>query len=94
AGLRFAVLKSNTVTQLESFLRGEFGLPELPVGYDQVLRETEDAIDQVLEEGRPVELAVQDRQIRRIQHEIITNAGLTSESRGREPHRRVVIFPA
>jgi stage III sporulation protein SpoIIIAA len=94
AGVRLAVIKSNTMAQLEGFLREEFGLPQFPEDYDTVLRETEDAIDQVLEEGRPVELPPQPRDIRRLQHELIQTAGLTSESRGREPHRRVLVFPA
>ncbi len=93
-GLRMAVVKSNTVAQLESFLRAEFGLPELPEDYEEALRQTEEAIDEVLEEGRPVELAAQERTVRRLQHELATSAGLTTESRGREPNRRVVIFPA
>ncbi|HEX4954827.1 MAG TPA: R3H domain-containing nucleic acid-binding protein [Thermoanaerobaculia bacterium] len=93
-GLRMAVVKSNTVAQLEGFLRAEFGLPELPEDYEEALRQTEEAIDEVLEEGRPVELAPQERTVRRLQHELATSAGLTTESRGREPNRRVVIFPA
>jgi stage III sporulation protein SpoIIIAA len=92
-GLRMEVVRSNTVNQLESFLRTEFGLGAFPDGEEVALREAEDAIDQVLDEGRPVELSPQDSYVRRLQHQVIQNAGLASESKGDDPQRRVVIYP-
>jgi|CXWL01.1.fsa_nt_gi stage III sporulation protein SpoIIIAA len=101
-GVRVVVLKANTVKQVEGFLREEFGLP--PVGgrlatsyreaQDFALREAEEAIDEVMASGRPVELAPQDRGIRRLQHEMVERAGLTSRSRGDEPYRKLVVYPA
>jgi stage III sporulation protein SpoIIIAA len=92
-GLPLEVVRANTVKQMEKFLRGQFGIEDLPEGYDVALEQAQRAIDQVLDRGHPVELSPQDRHIRRLQHELIVDAGLTSESKGEEPFRRVVIYP-
>jgi hypothetical protein len=92
-GVRLEVVRSNTVKQMEAFLRKEFGIAELPEGQEVALQEVEDAVDAVLEVGRPVELSPQESNIRRLQHELVERAGLVSESKGREPFRRVVIYP-
>jgi stage III sporulation protein SpoIIIAA len=92
-GVRLEVVRSNTVKQMESFLRQEFGLADFPEEHEGALREVEDGVDSVLENGRPVELSPQEAYIRRLQHEYIERAGLTSESKGREPYRRIVIYP-
>ncbi len=92
-GLRLEVVRSNTVKQMEKFLRDRFGIEEFAEGYEVALEQTEKAIDQVLERGHPVELSPQDRQIRRLQHELVESAALASESKGTEPYRRVVIYP-
>ena len=93
-GVRLVVVKSNTVNQVESFLRAELGLPEVLERHEAALQEVEEAIDGVLDEGRPVELAAQASAARRLQHEIVARAGLVSKSKGREPYRRVVVFPS
>lgn len=92
-GVRMAVVRSNTVKQLEGFLRAEFSLGEDPDDDEAALREVESVVDSVLDEGRPAELAPRNRYLRRIQHELVERYGLTSRSRGREPRRRVVIYP-
>ncbi len=92
-GVRLEVVRSNTVKQMESFLRKEFGLADFPEGSEVALQEVEDAVDSVLEVGRPVELSPQDSYVRRLQHELVERAGLVSESKGREPYRRLVIYP-
>jgi stage III sporulation protein SpoIIIAA len=93
-GVRLEVVRSNTVKQMESFLRKEFGLADFPEGSEVALQEVEDAVDSVLEVGRPVELSPQESYVRRLQHELVERAGLVSESKGREPFRRVVIYPS
>jgi stage III sporulation protein SpoIIIAA len=93
-GVRLEVVRSNTVKQMESFLRKEFGLADFPEGSEVGLQEVEDAVDSVLEVGRPVELSPQESYVRRLQHELVERAGLVSESKGREPFRRVVIYPS
>ncbi len=92
-GLPLEVVRSNTIKQMEKFLRDRFGIEEFAEGYEVALEQTEKAIDQVLERGHPVELSPQDRQIRRLQHELVESAGLASESKGTEPYRRVVLYP-
>jgi predicted RNA-binding protein Jag len=60
---------------------------------EAALREVEDAIREVLEEAQPVELSPQNAYIRRLQHQLVQRYGLSSESKGEEPFRRVVIYP-
>lgn len=57
------------------------------------LQETEDAIAQVLEETRPIELSPQSAYVRRLQHQLAERYNLGSRSLGREPYRRVQLFP-
>jgi stage III sporulation protein SpoIIIAA len=57
------------------------------------LQETEDAISHVLEQARPIELSPQSSYIRRLQHQLAERYNLGSRSLGREPYRRVQIFP-
>jgi hypothetical protein len=57
------------------------------------LQETEDAISNVLEQSRPMELSPQTSYIRRLQHQLAERYNLGSRSLGREPYRRVQIFP-
>jgi stage III sporulation protein SpoIIIAA len=92
-GVRLAVVRSNTVKQMESFLRLEFGMDDFPEEHAVALQEVEDALDEVLDRGHPVELSPQDAYVRRLQHELVERSGLTSESKGEEPFRRVVIYP-
>lgn len=57
------------------------------------LQETEDAISNVLEQSSPIELSPQTSYIRRLQHQLAERYNLGSRSLGREPYRRVQIFP-
>ncbi|HSG40526.1 MAG TPA: R3H domain-containing nucleic acid-binding protein, partial [Thermoanaerobaculia bacterium] len=93
-GVPFYVVRSNTIVQMENFLRGVFKVDEADGGDDEALQEVEDAIDEVLDQGHPVELPPRNNHLRRLQHQIIERYGLTSESKGEEPYRRVVIYPA
>jgi stage III sporulation protein SpoIIIAA len=92
-GIPFYVVRSNTITQMENFLRSIFGVDESQAGDDEALREVEEAIDEALEQGRPVELSPQNNHLRRLQHQIVERYGLSSESKGEEPYRRVVVYP-
>jgi stage III sporulation protein SpoIIIAA len=92
-GVPLYVVKSNTVTQLESFLRSLFEVGEELSGEEAALREVEDAIQEVLRRAQPVELSPQSAYVRRLQHELVQRYGLASESKGEEPYRRVVIYP-
>jgi len=92
-GLPVYVLRANTVAQMEACLGEIFdiesGASDL---LSQALREAKEAIRQVLEGVPEVELLPQNAYVRRSQHEMAHAAGLASESRGKEPHRRVRIF--
>jgi R3H domain len=59
----------------------------------EVFRDTEDAVQRVMAEGRPVELPPANSYVRRVQHQIITRYNLESQSSGKEPNRRVKILP-
>jgi len=92
-GIPFYVVRSNTITQMENFLSSVFGVEDPTAGDEEALREVEEGIDEALEQGHAVELSPQNNYLRRIQHQIIERYGLTSESKGEEPYRRVVIHP-
>ena len=52
------------------------------------------AIDEVKETGEPVRLAAMNAFERKVVHDVVTSAGLVSESEGVDPDRRIVIMPA
>ncbi len=85
------VLKSNTIPQMQSSLTSIFSLEIDP--REAAMRETEDAIELVLSSSEAVELSPQNAYIRRLQHQMAERANLVSRSRGREPYRRVRLYP-
>jgi len=92
--LPLSVLKSNAVSQIERMLVSMSPSPS-PRPYDpelEGLREAEDAIDQIRNNGETaVQLPPQPSYIRRKQHELAQRFDLTSSSSGREPRRSVRI---
>jgi len=85
------VLKANTIVQMQGSLTSIFALEVDP--REAALRETEEAIGLVVREAQPVELAPQNAYIRRLQHQMAERANVVSRSRGREPYRRVRLYP-
>jgi hypothetical protein len=85
------VLKTNTIPQMQSSLTSIFALEIDP--RDAALRETEEAIGLVINRSEAVELSPQNAYIRRLQHQMAERANLVSRSRGREPYRRVRLYP-
>ena len=85
------VLKSNTIVQMQASLTSIFALEVDP--REAALRETEDAIGLVLRDAEPVELSPQNAYVRRLQHQMAERANVVSRSRGREPYRRVRLYP-
>ncbi|HXE73861.1 MAG TPA: R3H domain-containing nucleic acid-binding protein, partial [Candidatus Nitrosotenuis sp.] len=74
-------VRANTVSQMTSFLEEYFRMPR----QERVLlamREAQEAIRQVLRSGRPSDLAPQDSEVRRLQHEMAEKAHLRSRSQG------------
>ena len=92
-GLDVAIIRSNTVSQMKAFLMQTFGLQDQKDEEDQAMNEVNEAVDRVMSYGKPVELAPQSAHIRRLQHQLIEQHGLGSESRGEVPWRRVVVLP-
>jgi nucleoside-triphosphatase THEP1 len=90
-GLPIFVLKSNSLIQVESALTSIFALEVDP--REAALREVEEAIGLVNAQAQPVELSPQNAYIRRLQHQMAERANLVSQSRGREPYRRVRLYP-
>ncbi|TYT22954.1 AAA family ATPase [Dictyoglomus thermophilum] len=96
-GIKIAVLRSNTVTQIERFLSEEFGISVSTSKSDaeeEALREAQEGIEYVLTHDEPYELSPQPAYIRRLQHQLIQQYGLYSESVGVEPFRKVRIYPS
>ena len=92
-GLPIHVLRSNTVKQMETFLENLFHLEARAdsMTIDQILAETQAAIEAVLEGADWVDLTPAPADIRRLQHRLAEEAHLASRSYGREPFRRVRI---
>jgi hypothetical protein len=90
-GIPIYVLKANTIAQMEASLASVFALEVDP--REAALQETEQAIGLVIKQQEPVELAPQNAYIRRLQHQMAERANLVSRSRGREPYRRVRLYP-
>jgi stage III sporulation protein SpoIIIAA len=90
-GLPIYVLKSNTIVQMGASLTSIFSLEIDP--REAALREAEEAIGMVMHDSAPIELSPQNAYIRRLQHQMAERANLISRSRGREPYRRVRLYP-
>ncbi len=94
-GTPIYVLRSNTINQMERFLSGLFNLSteQSPnASEEQILYQTRQAIEAVLNGDRWVELTPASSYIRRLQHQMAREANLVSHSYGKEPNRRVRIF--
>jgi nucleoside-triphosphatase THEP1 len=97
-GVELRTIKSNTASQIRGFLTDYFEpwIRQEP-GYSETaaasLQEAEDAVVRVQRLMAPVELAPQNSYIRRLQHELVYSHGLQSESKGKPPYRRVVVYP-
>jgi stage III sporulation protein SpoIIIAA len=92
-GVQLYTVRHNTVTQMEQTLRLVFDRGERRSNDASAIREAEVAIREVLEQSQPVELTPQNNYLRRLQHQLAERYGLSTESKGVEPHRRVVIYP-
>ena len=90
-GLPVYVLKSNTVEQMQAILTSLYALEIDPQRL--AMRELEEAIGLVRAESKPVELSPQSAYVRKLQHRAAEAANLVSRSRGREPFRRVRVYP-
>lgn len=87
------VVKSNTYIQIENVIREIFGMEggALPSDEESAMSEAEEGIEHVISTGEAIELAPQNSFIRRLQHQMVEQAQLLSESVGVEPKRRIRI---
>ncbi len=93
AGIPVHVLRSNSVAQIESALIDVFGLEVRPDPFVSAMHEAREAVEEILSGARGmVELTPQNATIRRQQHQLARDANLYSQSRGKEPRRRVRIY--
>jgi predicted RNA-binding protein Jag/nucleoside-triphosphatase THEP1 len=92
-GVPVQVIRSNTVTQMENFLRTVFDVGDHLDGEEAALQEAEAAVTEVFENGHPIELAPQNAYIRRLQHQLCERYGAATDSKGVDPYRQVVIYP-
>jgi hypothetical protein len=92
-GIPLYVLKSNTIAQVESFLKTIFELGDSGENEQNALHEAESAVSEVFLRGRAVALSPREPHLRRLQHQVAAHYGLTTESKGQSPQRRVVILP-
>lgn len=93
-GLPVYVLRSNTISRMEHLLRDIFNLKNgtLSKTDEQALQQTQSAIQAVVNGERWVELPPASISLRRLQHQMVTQANLTSQSFGKDPNRRIRIF--
>ena len=90
AGVPVYVARGNSESQIASALATIFELRRGPE--DLALGEARDAIESVVTGLRPtVELAPQGAYVRKLQHELVERANLSSRSTGHEPYRRVQV---
>lgn len=88
------VIRSSTFAQIVKFFKFVFNLgDEVEEDVDLALKEAHQAITQVQNQGRPVDISAQNAYVRRLQHQLIQEYGLRSESIGEEPARRVRVYP-
>jgi stage III sporulation protein SpoIIIAA len=92
AGIPIYVLKNNKASHMERSLVNIFDMesPEEPSSL--AMKEAEEAIAQVIEGKKAVELSPRNSYLRMLQHQLAERYNLQSQSTGREPRRRVKIF--
>ncbi|MHB1525681.1 MAG: R3H domain-containing nucleic acid-binding protein [Candidatus Dormibacteria bacterium] len=91
-GIPISVLRSNTVAQIRAFLSQLYNLEQVDPT-DAALREARDGIERA-RSGTAVELAPQNAYVRRLQHQLVEEHDLIARSTGKEPRRRLRIYPA
>lgn len=92
-GRKFHTVKRNSYSQIYEALREMFSDTAGGSREDFALREVENAMKRVLMTDEPVELMPQNAYIRRLQHEMAGKHDFRTSSVGKEPRRRVTIYP-
>ncbi len=92
AGISIYVLRNNKASHMERSLINIFDLETTEEPISLATKEAEEAIAQVLDGKKAVELSPQNSYLRMLQHQLAERYSLSSQSTGREPRRRVRIF--
>lgn len=93
-GVPTVVIKSNTFTQIAGALEEVVKSKGRGQDSDQaIIREAQEAVDQVLATGRPVELSPADARTRKLQHQVAEGRRLAVEAVGQDPNRKLRILP-
>lgn len=92
-------IRSNSMAQIQKVVKEALKIEDSEntiQGYcdeaEKALDETAKAVEQVLKDGKEIELKPQNQQIRKLQHELIEQNNLTSDSIGDGDNRRVIIY--
>ncbi len=88
------VIKKNVSNQINKFLKYFFKVGGADETEEIAMREAEEGIRQVINSKRSTDLSPQNSYIRRLQHQLIEQHRLRSESVGEEPRRRLRIYPS
>ncbi|MEE9198930.1 MAG: R3H domain-containing nucleic acid-binding protein [Dehalococcoidia bacterium] len=91
-GIPMFVLRRSSMSQIEQSLRTMYGLDRPSDSVNTAIREAQDAVEEIFKGAESVELSHQSSFIRRLQHQIAERSNLLSNSRGKEPFRRVNMF--
>lgn len=97
--VRILYVKTNSMAQIQKVLKDALdihpGDAEVKTGYmdetERALDEAKEAIKKVMEGAPHVELLPQNQHIRKLQHQLVEQYNLKSESVGVEPERRLII---
>jgi len=88
------VIRKNVSSHINKFLKYFFDVGGGEEAEQIALREVEEAIKTVENSKRSADLSPQNAYIRRLQHQIVEEHNLKSESVGEEPRRRLRIYPS
>ena len=94
SGVPIHILKSNTVTQVKEALTRIYGADRPDAATSRALQEALEAIRRVKATLQPMEVSPQNAYVRRLQHQLVAENDLVARSTGKEPQRRLRIFPS
>lgn len=100
-GIPIHFVRSNTMPQIQKVIKEALDIDEMPFDkfdrecFDETetaLQEVKNAVYQVLNGASDIELAPRKQYIRKMQHELVEQHNLESESVGDEPNRRLRVI--
>ena len=100
-GIPIHFVRSNTMPQIQKVMKEALGIEEMPWDkadqeyFDETetaLQEVKNAVYQVLNGAPDIELPPRKQYIRKLQHELVEQHHLESESVGDEPNRRLKVI--